>query len=253
MNTASATRRAMLFTIDFETTGKDPLASYPIEVGLASPDDGAFTWERFIALPEGETIPPETSAVHHIIDSDLEGAGAWHQVLVQLAVQTDFDSEDPTGPDSPIFVAHNADYERGVLSRSDFSKARWICTYKAALRVWPDAPTHSNEGLRYWLQLGNDRGRRGATGAHSALHDAKVTAAILNGLLDAGASIEDMIAWSNEPRLLKTCPFGKHRGQPWADIPQSYFDWVLKQPDMEEDIKWNIRRAMMERRGMPQR
>src|SRR5262245_25865334 len=29
----------------------------------------------------------------------------------------------------------------------------WLCTYKSALRAWPDAPRHSNSVLRYWLGI----------------------------------------------------------------------------------------------------
>ena len=45
-------------------------------------------------------------------------------------------------------AAHNADFETKFFE----PMLPVICTYKAALRVWPDAPSHSNGALRYWLE-----------------------------------------------------------------------------------------------------
>ena len=36
--------------------------------------------------------------------------------------------------------------------------ARWICTWKCALRLWPSSPGFSNQVLRYWrMPEGLDR------------------------------------------------------------------------------------------------
>ena len=58
-----------------------------------------------------------------------------------------------------------------------------------------------------------------------------------------------MIAWTQEPRLLPTCPIGKFRGQKWADVEAGFLNWMLNQPTMEEDLKWNARRELERRRG----
>ena len=34
--------------------------------------------------------------------------------------------------------------------------------------------------------------------------------------------------------MLDVMPFGKYRGQPLADIPRSYLQWLLEQEWMEE-------------------
>ena len=91
-----------------------------------------------------------------------------------------------------------------------------ICTYKAALRAWPDAPSHSNGALRYWLE---DQGLIAidhtlTQPVHRAGPDAYVTAHILLALFNAGHTGLEMIAWTKEPRLLPTCPIGKFRGKP---------------------------------------
>jgi exodeoxyribonuclease X len=145
-----------------------------------------------------------------------------------------------------IAVAHNAEYERFVLAKHDpLAGLQWLCTYKAALRVWPDAPGHSNEVLRYHLGLGT--GRRFPQAPHSALHDARVTAALLRELLAAGTSIEDMLRWTNEPALLPTCPLGDWRGRPWAEVDESFLLWILRKIFDREDVRF-CAKAELDRR-----
>jgi len=242
-----------IFTLDFETDRRDAQTAHAVEIGLASPDEAAYGWDTLVALPEGVELPPEVSAVHHIIPEDLAGAPSWIDALAELRVQL-FLSDGGEG--SILLAAHNAEYERGVLrDEQDLLDLPWICTYKAALRLWPDAPSHSNEGLRYWLKIGR-RGRNGAKEAHSALHDARVTAGILSRALDEMTltmtrenAIAEMVAWTREPARLPRCPLGKHVGQTWDTIPADYLRWMSGVPDMREDAKHCARVELERRRG----
>lgn len=258
-----------IYTIDFETTSPDASEAYAIEVALASPDDQECYERSFIALPEGVTIPPETSAIHHIIDEDLVGAPDWDAVVAELVVSVTQGHQLDMG--DVVMVAHNADYERTVLAGTDFDRAQWICTFKCALIAFPDAPSHSNEGLRYWLRLGK-RGRSGPIATHSALHDCKVTASLFNalygwfyvslskeGVIGPGASIhsdearraiiERMVAISSEIAQLPRCPIGKERGKRWSEIDEGFLLWALRQPDMREDVKHAARKELDRRAG----
>lgn len=255
-----------IYTVDFETTGKDAAEAYAIEAALACPDDGAYGHETFIALPEGITIPPETSAVHHIIDEDLAGAPDWDTVVDGLWGAVSLGGE--LEPQDVVMVAHNAEYEQAVLAGTIFDNCRWVCTFKCALIAWPDAPTHSNEGLRYWLGFGT--GRKKNQASHSALHDCKVTAGIFralygffyaeacsSGLLDGDTEINSeearsvvirrMIDISEEIAVLPTCPIGKERGKKWEDIDGGFLSWTLRQPDMREDVKHAAREELNRR------
>ena len=66
-----------------------------------------------------------------------------------------------------------------------------------------------------------------------------MTAHILAAALKE-TTIEQMIAWTEEPALLVRCGFGKHRGQKWEDIPADYLQWVLRQ-DMDSSVKHTAR------------
>jgi exodeoxyribonuclease X len=217
--------------IDTETTGMDPNEHALVEIGVTDVDS-----ERKIVLPTRSSlvqphglIPPEAMGIHHITDEMVQNAPPASEVVPELL----------TYPEGTIFVAHNAQFDRGFLEPY-IPGARWICTFKSALRVWPSAPNHKNQTLRYWLGI-----RFTPSGdPHRAGADTEVTARIFLRLLEE-ASIEQMLAWTLEPPLFSTCPIGRRwRGKPWADVDVSFLDWMLKQEDMEDDLKWNARHEL---------
>ena len=154
--------------IDIETTGTDPTVDAIIEI--ASVDllkDGTIANQRTALVRPPLSVPPEASAVHHLIDEDLAFAPELGEVLDQFR-----------GADA--YVAHNADFERSFLERL-LGDALWACTYKCALRIWPDLLSHSNQALRYRLGLVNPFSiDRHTLSPHRALSDAIVTAAVFN-------------------------------------------------------------------------
>ncbi len=91
---------------------------------------------------------------------------------------------------------------------------------------------------------------------HRAGPDAYVTAHILLALLQV-ATVEEMVEWTKEPRLLPRLTFGKYKGKKWSDVEvdDGYLRWILRQDDMSEDFKWNAKQELARReessRGLP--
>jgi exodeoxyribonuclease X len=145
---------------------------------------------------------------------------------------------------STAFAAHSAKFERQWCTPDIVGEVPWICTYKCALRAWPEAPGHSNQTLRYWLNpVGLNRAS--ATPAHRAGPDAYVTAFLLRELLRLHP-LEDLLKWSSEPAVLIRVPFGKRsdeggwRGTRWADVEEGFLYWVERR-DFSEDILHTVR------------
>jgi exodeoxyribonuclease X len=139
----------------------------------------------------------------------------------------------PAGYPAPdVLVAHNCEFEQRFISGFASNGLPWICTHKTALRVWPDAPRHSNQVLRYWRGLVLDEAL--AMPPHRAGPDAWVTAHLLAELLE-GASAEEMIEWASQPGKLPNITFGKHKGTRWPDVPTDYLHWMTRQKDMNAD------------------
>lgn len=220
--------------IDFETTGTEHPEAQVCQVGYSDVDvelRAVFSYHEWLC---GITVPmpPEVRAVHHISAADCDG----------------FPPFDPDTLDDDkvfAFAAHNASFEGKFFQ----TPKRMICTYKAALRVWPDAPAHSNGALRYWLE---DQGLISpkselAMPSHRAGPDSYVTGWIMIALLNAGATGKDMITWTREPALMPRCPIGKFRGKPWSEVDDGFLGWMMRQEDMDEDLKWNADREIRRR------
>lgn len=228
---------SLIRVIDFETTGIEPPQAQVCEVGLCDLDLASRRVLQPLSWLCGvDEMPPEVRAVHHISLAECEGKTKFSQAVADAFM----DEGSPSA-----LAAHNADYELRFFA----PRLPVICTYKAALRVWPEAPGHSNGALRYWLEdLGKIAPDHALTQpAHRAGPDAYVTAHVLMALFDAGATGRDMVAWTKEPRLLPTCPIGKFRGKPWAEVEAGFLGWMLRQPTMDDDLKWNAEREIARR------
>ena len=211
--------------IDFETTGFEPPVAQVCEAAYCDYDVSGGDIGDYVSWLCGvDTMPPDVRAVHHISKAECEGMPS-------------FDIDTLDDDKVTAFCAHNADFELKFFS----TPKPMICTYKAALRVWPDAPTHSNGGLRYWLE---DQGKvtpdhNKTMPSHRAGPDAYVTAWILKALFNEGVTGKQMVAWTKEPKLMPKCTIGKFRGVPWCDVDAGFLSWMLRQPDMDADLKWN--------------
>lgn len=225
--------------VDTETTGMEPPAEV-CEIGWADYDTELKTVRSpYSIVHRVESMPPEVRAIHHISLAEsqaglpFEADEFLHRSLTDGAIG---------------FAAHNLKFEEQWLNFGDCWK---ICTYKVALRVWPQAPSHSNGALRYWLE---DQGliapNHGQTmPPHRAGPDAYVTAHILQAAFAAGATGAQMVAWTKQPALLPTCPIGEHRGKPWAEVPHDFLIWMVdKAKDMDSERKWNAEMELARRR-----
>ena len=222
--------------VDTETTGIDPATCRVVEFAYVLTSlTGPLASGTFLVNP-GCPIPPEASAIHHLVDEDVAGEPSLEEVLRILPEQL-------RGFKVGAFVAHNAKFDSAFLP--SLRQRPWLCTYRMALRLLPDSPAYGNQFLRYALKL--DIPEAKGLAAHRALTDAYVTAATLRHFL---TQIVGNPAWPQDttdlaahlafPILLKTCGFGKHKGQPWASVPTSYLKWMLGaggMTDLDVDTK----------------
>lgn len=222
--------------IDIETTGTNPQRDAIVEIASVDLRADCTISNRHSALvAPGIPMPAEASATHHLIDSDLVGAKPIEQAV-----------EPFKGADA--YVAHNCAFERSFLERF-FDDVLWVCTYKCALRLWPDLASHSNQALRYHLGLINPFGiDRVALAPHRAASDAIVTAAIFFEIA-RHAKWPDLVQWSYEPALMTYVRFGMHRGERFDAVPADYLLWIVEgNHDLSEDVRFSAR-YWLERRA----
>jgi exodeoxyribonuclease X len=223
----------MIRIIDIETTGIDPATDAIIEI--ASVDmvrGGGITNAIDTLVRPTKAIPPSASAIHHIIDEDVQNAPQLGDVIERFR-----------GAD--YYVAHNCEFEQSFFAAQGIQLVPWICTYKCALRVWPELDGHSNQELRYALGRATPFPgfERSTISPHRAAFDVVVTAAIFEELIKH-AKWSDLVQWSGEPALHTRFHFGKYRGQRYDAIVSSdadYLRWIIDKSELEEGIKHSAR------------
>lgn len=231
----------ILRVTDTETCGLEEPSLDVVEIAtvdLLLDAAGAFVsrgdmWSTLVN--PGKPIPPEASAVHHITDDMVKGAPSIGDVRELLASK----------PPADYHVAHNSRFEAKVLP---WLAVTWLDTYRGSVLVWPDAPSHKNQVLRYWLKLrfADDPGP-----PHRALGDAYCTAALARRLLTVqGVTIAGWIDASSMPVLLPRFHFGEHAGKPLAEVPVSYLDWIVNKSKgtWDEDVMFTAKTKLAEQR-----
>ena len=228
--------------IDTETAGQRLPDDAVIEIG--SMDLDLLTLEsgnrmETLVDPAGVAISPGARRVHKIEDRELEGAPAFAEAAPPFAT-------------ARTYAAHRASFDR---SRLQFP-GTWLCTWKLALRAFPDCPAHGLQSLVRRLQLRPELPE--GSHAHRALFDAVCTvellAACYRALSPRCDGPEDWLRRatkvSREPGLLVRFRFGRHKGMAVREVPTDYLIWMLNEPDMDVDAKFTAGHEL-KRRGLP--
>jgi len=209
--------------VDVETTGLDPLIDQPVEICAARVIGGRVESTFATLVNPGIPIRPDASAIHHLTDDDVAGGLPPIQARAQLARFI---------APGDVLVAHNASFDRSFLA--GVSAAPWLCTLRMAKHLWPDAPNHSNQTLRYYLKV---RMPTFEAQAHRGMPDVFATSSILDqgikAYLSAGGVDEAVafVAFVNAPLRIECMPFGQHKGKSLAEVDTDYLRWAASEAE----------------------
>ncbi|WAJ30374.1 exonuclease domain-containing protein [Antarcticirhabdus aurantiaca] len=239
--------------IDTETAGRPLAEDAVIEIGSVDLDLATGTIGnpmQTLVDPAGVGIDPRARRVHHISDEMLVGAPPFAEAVKPFL-------------GAPAYAAQRASFDR---SRLRFS-GRWLCTWKLALRAFPDVRAHGLQSLVKYvpLDLSPVADLLETLHPHRALYDAACTAVLLrtiaerleprcDGLADFLGRAEQVSA---EPALLAKLRFGRHKGVPLAQVPTDYLEWLVAEPGMDADARFTAerqltRRAVRGQRSLPE-
>jgi exodeoxyribonuclease X len=205
--------------MDLETTDKSPETAHAVELAAALYARGtsacvAKELTHSVLYRPPVPIPPEASAIHHLVDEDVADC---HQVgeddhntswLARLLDQTD------------ILAGHNLrDYDLPILRR-EFPTLFGACdiavldTLRLARQVWPDLPSYALQVLRYRFNLpplvGSD--------PHRASFDAHLCAGLVEHVRVNMVDFQEMadgdgvVTFTVQPRLRTKEPIPLGRG-----------------------------------------
>lgn len=231
--------------IDLETAGKAPPHSV-LEIGWT---DFLFNTEtkksaigatNTMLFKPREKLTADNIAVHHMTAAYLADWPHCEDHDLVAAAQCEM----------PAFlVAAKAEFEQQWFTPEISGTAKWLCTVKIAARLFPEAPSHSNQAMRY--ELGLDLPDERAMPPHRAGPDSYVTACIMARFLEM-ERVQTMELWTRQPRYLHTCPLHKHKGQLWSEVPKSYLEWILRADSTDEDVRHAAILELDRRRGIAQ-
>lgn len=229
--------------VDVETTDIDVKKAEIIEIASCRYINGDWS-AASILFGSINPIPPDASAVNHISNRMIAGLSLFPDELeiVYALFYTD---------DTSYMVAHNAEFDRRVLRENIMrsfnqepfeeynDKNKWICTWrlaKAVLGVDYNNLKYNLSYLRYALDLdiSDDVTAHRAdadTLVAGKLIEFLINKAIENNQLDPNGDIgEQLIELCWAPKIVKTWPFGKHKGVPLGDVPIGYIQWAINLP-----------------------
>ena len=226
--------------IDLETSGD--AATDVCEIGwqdVVSIDGGAWQLndERGqLYVNPGRPISPQTMAVHHILDAFVKDAPLWRHIAPEIL--------QPQGGVTAL-AAHRAAFEQRYCPPRLTGGAPWICTWKSALRIWPQLSGFSNQMLRY-QRMPEGLVHELGLPAHRAMPDAYVTAHHLRDQLNE-TSVEQLLVWSRLPGLLPRVRSGPERGKDWHSVNIEALDALMRDRDL--DTRYSAKIEMDRRRG----
>lgn len=215
---ASHPDAARYVVVDVETTGLSPQSGRIVELAMVTLDSRARVVNEYTTRinPEG---PVGATHIHGITDRDVKNAPKFADVLPDI-MQT---------MRGAAVVAHNAPFDMSFM-HAEFDRAGWrlpdlpaICTLQASHYYSPGVPRRT---LSECCRLSGVSLRH----AHSALGDARATAALLARFLDpAGrptARVDDLgiierargIKWPDGPSGPPKAP-GQHTYAPRRQPP----------------------------------
>ena|SRR3989344_1593186 len=229
--------RKIIF-FDTETTGNTE-KDYICQLAYKHVD-GAESAEFNCLYKPPVRIPPEASAVHHISNKMVEGKKSFSESEELPKVKDLFENENV------VCVAHNANFDLGMLKNEGITPKNVICTLRVARELDAEGkiPRYNLQFLRYLLDLDVD------AQAHDAMGDVRVLERLFGHLkeklmTEQGLSEEDtlkkMVEISSRPSLFRTFNFGKYKDQKIEDVARTdpgYLQWLLtqkKQSDSNEE------------------
>lgn len=160
--------------VDTETTGLDASKARIIQIGAVSIGEGRVQPERrFDALVNpGEPVPPNSTRIHGITSTDLEGKPDFATVWPSFESFTS----------NRILVGHSIGFDLAVLRNEclkaglPWEKPAVLCIRLLATVANPNLPDHSLDTLAAWLGIN-------IAGRHTAWGDAAAAAEIFVALL----------------------------------------------------------------------
>ena len=241
-----------LIIFDIESTGVSWRTDRIIDLALVKLLPNGKREQHTYRVNPGIPIPPESSAIHHIVDDDVKDCPTFDQLaddILSVIQDCDLGGYNIIRFDLPLL---QEEFKRAKVLYS-FAGARLI----DAQRIFHQRePRDLSAALKYYCGEMH-------LGAHGALQDVLATVRVLEGQLERYSDLpRDMDAlhdycnprdptWVDAQGKLKwsdrkiVINFGRNQGRPLRELVQTepgFLQWIL-QNEFPDDMKTIIRNA----------
>ncbi len=169
--------RRDFLVLDTETTGLGA-ADQIVEIAIVDQTGAARLHQR---VKPSAPIPPAASRIHGIHDRDVAGAPSFRQIYIQLSVLLA----------GQIMVAYNMDFDWRLLQQTasiynlpEPRVAKRDCAMQQYARYKGERKSNGRSYRPHKLSAAAQREGLAATGAHTALGDARMTLALLRKMAE---------------------------------------------------------------------
>ena len=194
--------------------------------------------DSFELLSQGESlidpeipIPSGASAVHGITNRRVEDEPTIEQYMSMKG--------NPMLKAHPsVLIAHNASFDFRYLGPWMQDGSETLCTMRLAKKLYPGLDSYKLQALKYSLDLPDVEGD-----AHRAGADVEMLLNLVSHMsISSGLDLQGLLELSKAPITIEKLSFGKHKDKALKDVPLDYFQWLLKQDNVDADLAASIRK-----------
>lgn len=221
-----------LIVADTETTCATPERGV-CEIGLAfvSPSGEVLSQIDSLIDPQ-KMISPAASGVHGLTNDDVAHAPTLDEFFSPAS--PDCFGKRIQGP--VVFIGHRVSFDTHTIGKYVDGEVFELCTLRWLRRVYPEMDNHQLSTAMFALGLPRPtNAHRVMSDVYSALHLA------VHFCERAGCDLVELARRSQQPFEVHTFPFGKHKGQPFSQVPKSYLRWARENmKDLDGDMVHTI-------------
>lgn len=218
--------------LDTETSGlKEPMGVCECAFIEFHPDTLEQIAQHHSLIDPQVPISSSASGIHRITDDmvqDQPTLAEWFEIVLN--------SPFTVPPQDVIMVAHNAAFDHPLVAPY-LGNSRTLCTYKLAVRLYPNLENHKLATMKYEFKLGK------GGHSHSALADVEDCLDLLRKMVeDSGMNLMELLEFQNKPRVIEIMPFSKdHKGKPLSEVPRSFWQWLIRKGgDVDPDLAYSV-------------
>jgi len=247
---------AKYIILDTETTGVSELDKI-IQLGyivLGKPSESIEVYNEFCTADK--EIGLGAMETHHITPEMIEGK--------PLCVDTQaYKRLVELNSDDNYMIIHNAPFDLGMLEKEGFkNQMQLIDTLRCAKHIFSEAEAHRLQYFRYALELYKEEEQEASKlgvviKAHDAIGDVLILKLFMSALTKKVKELypnenpmNKLVELTKEPVYMnKPLRFGKNKGKTIEELvisDRGYVDWMRKNMDLDEDMKYTISRALGE-------